>query len=55
VRLLSSGDIAGKQNHACRLNLPEQGSEAWGHLGPVEADDEELADLRMSTAGFWHH
>src|ERR1700687_1124345 len=43
--LLSSGDIAGKQNHACGLNLREQGSEAWRHLGPVEADDEELADI----------
>ena len=44
VRLLSSGDVAGKQNHARRLNLREQGSEARGHRGPVEADDEELAE-----------
>src|SRR6267378_2322101 len=45
MRLLSSGDIAGKQNHPRRLNLREQGSETWRHLGPVEADNEELADL----------
>ena len=45
VRLRGPGDVAGKQNHARRLNLREQGSEARRHLGPVEADDEELADL----------
>src|SRR5208282_2391565 len=39
VRLLSAGDVAGKQNHACWLDLREQGSEARRHLGPVEADD----------------
>src|ERR1700674_2367431 len=44
IRLLSSGDVAGKEDHTCRLNLREQRSEAWGHLGAVEADDEDLAD-----------
>ena len=39
MRLLSSGDVAGKQNHPRRLNLGGQGSEPRGHLGPVEADD----------------
>ena len=48
VRLLSSGDVAGKQDHARRLNLREQGSEARRHLGPVEADDEELADVHVA-------
>src|SRR5260370_32214683 len=39
VRLLGSGDIAGKQNHTRRPNLREQGGEPRRHLGPVEADD----------------
>ncbi len=39
VRLLSSRDVAGKQNHPRRLNLREQGSEPRRHLGAVEADD----------------
>ncbi len=52
MRLLSSGDVAGKQNHARRLNLREQGSEARRHLGPVEADDEELADFQIRIVHF---
>src|SRR5208337_1755252 len=47
MRLLSPGDVAGEQNHAGRLNLREQGSEVRRHLGPVEADDEELADIKV--------
>src|SRR5580700_2266891 len=47
ARLLSSGDVASKQDHARWLNVLEKGSEAPGHLGTVEADDEELADRRV--------
>ncbi len=39
VRLLGSSDVAGKENHARRLNLREQGREARRHRVPVEADD----------------
>ena len=45
VSLLGSDDVAREQNHAGRLNTREQGSEASRHFGPVEADDEELADV----------
>jgi len=51
VRLTGGSDVAGKQDHAGRLDFCEQGSEARGHLGRVEADDEELADLAEIT--FW--
>ena len=44
VRLLGSGDVAGKQDHSPRLDLREQGSKPRRHLDPVEADDQELAD-----------
>jgi len=39
VCLIGSGDVAGKKNHARRLNLREQGREARRHLGPVKAGD----------------
>ena len=53
MRLLSPGDITGKQNHARRLNPSEQGSEARRHLGPVEADDEQLADVQCQVTHFY--
>src|SRR6266852_8828454 len=52
MRLRSSRDVTGKEDHARWLNLREQGSEAWRHLGPVEADDEELADFSWIGRGF---
>ena len=45
MRLLGAGDVAGKQDHARGLDAREQGSETRRHLGAVEADDEELADV----------
>jgi hypothetical protein len=45
VRLLTAGYIARKENHACRLQSREQGTELRGHLGSVETDDEQLPDL----------
>ncbi len=37
--LLGTLDIARKQNHPRRLNLPKQGSQPRRHLGSIEADD----------------
>src|SRR5208282_2185841 len=45
VRLIGCDDVAGEEDHARGLNFLEQGSEAWRCLGPVEADDQELADI----------
>jgi len=45
MRLIGAGDVAGKENYACRLDAFEQGSEARRHLSAVEADDQELADV----------
>ena len=52
VRLRGSGNVAGKQDHARRLNLRKQGNEVRRHLGPVEADDEEPADIHVSSYDF---
>ncbi len=39
VRLLGGLDVAGKEDHACWLNLREQGSQVRRNLSSVEADD----------------
>ena len=45
VSLLATDDIARKENHTRRLQSCEQGTESRRHLGAVEADNEELANL----------
>ena len=44
--LLGSLYVAREQDHSCRLQSLEQGTEARRHLCAVEADDQELADCR---------
>src|SRR5713101_4459202 len=52
MRLLGVGNVAGKQNHARRLNAAEQGSEPWRHLRTIEADDEESPGLPFTLGLF---
>ncbi len=50
MRLFRPSDVARKQNHPRRLNLRKQGSEPRRHLGSIEADDEELADIYLQSS-----
>jgi hypothetical protein len=45
--LFRSSDVAREENHAGGLNAAEQSGEARGHLGAVEANDQELADVAV--------
>src|SRR5882724_9053754 len=54
TRLLGTCDVARKQDHAGWLDACEQRSETRIHLGAVEADDQELADLFAETVSCSH-
>jgi hypothetical protein len=54
VSLAGMFDVAGKKNYAGGLDAREQGSEARRHLGAVEADDQELADLCLLIVAHRH-
>ena len=54
VGLLSAGDVAGEEDDAGGLYSGQQGGEAGGHLGAVEADDQQLADAVVKIRGVGH-
>ena len=47
--LLSTDNISRKQNHARRLDAPQQGTERRTHLRPIKPDDQKLSDVRCKV------
>ena len=52
MRLLHTGNIAGEENDAGRLDAREQGTGLRRKLGAVETDDEKLADYVKKNFDF---